>query len=54
MQYVSSDPVLARKYQPEAQRMLDALEDKREQVLRRNSFANRYKVFVKSPEGYEG
>lgn len=54
MEYVESDPVLYRKYQPEAQRMLDALDEQREAVLRKRSFSNRYAVFVKSPDGYEG
>ena len=54
MDYVSKDPAQARRYQDEAQRMLDELEGMREEVLRRKSFANRYSVFVKYPDGYEG
>lgn len=54
MEYVGADPNLRRKYEPEAQKMLDALNAQREAVLKRNSFANRYKVFVKYPAGYEG
>lgn len=54
MDYVGTDPNMRKRYEPEAIRMLDALNDMREQVLRRNSFATKYKVFVKCPEGYEG
>lgn len=54
MDYISTDENLVRKYQPEADRMLKALNDYRDEVLRRRSFATRYRVFVKSPEGYEG
>ena len=54
MDYISSDDQLTRRYQPEAERMLKALNDYRDEVLRRRSFATRYRVFVKSPEGYEG
>lgn len=54
MDYISTDPVLVRKYQNEAQKMIDELEAQREAVLRRRSFAQRYAVFAKYPEGYEG
>ena len=54
MEYIQDNPALVRRYQPEAQKMLDQLEVMREAVLRRKSFANRYAVFVKYPEGYEG
>lgn len=54
MDYVGSNPNEVRRYKDEAQRMLDELEGMREQVLRRKNFANRYSVFVKYPEGYEG
>lgn len=54
MEYIENDPGLLRKYETEANRMLDELNAQREAVLRRNSFATRYEVFVKSPPGYEG
>ena len=54
MDYIGSNPNEVRRYKDEAQRMLDELEGMREQVLRRKNFANRYSVFVKYPEGYEG
>lgn len=54
MEYIQNDPVLVRKYQTEANRMLEELDAQREAVLRRRNFANRYSVFVKYPEGYEG
>lgn len=38
----------------EAKRMLAALDQMREQVLNRNSFSKSYRVFVKSPDGYDG
>lgn len=54
MEYANRDDVTARKYAPEAQKMLDTLENYRNQVLARRSFAKRYRVFVESPAGYEG
>ena len=54
MEFTSDNPQLARRYEAEAKRMIDTLEGYREQVLARNNFASRYKVFVKYPEGYEG
>lgn len=54
MDYVSSDPNLERKYRPEAEQMMRQLEEYRDAVLRKKSFATRYRVFVQSPEGYEG
>lgn len=54
MEYVGSDPALKRRYEPEAQKMLNDLQQKRDMVLARRSFATRYKVFAKYPEGYEG
>lgn len=54
MEYLQNDPATWRRYEAEAQRMIDTLNQYREQVLSRNTFASRYKVFVKYPEGYEG
>ena len=54
MDYIASDSNLERKYRPEADRMLKQLEEYRDMVLRKRSFATRYRVFVQSPEGYEG
>lgn len=54
LDYIQGDEALMRKYGNEAQKMLDELDAQREAVLRRKSFANRYAVFVKYPEGYEG
>ena len=54
MEYMNDDPVMRRRYEAEARRMIDTLNNYRDQVLSRNSFASRYKLFVKYPEGYEG
>lgn len=54
MDAISSDEIKVRRYKAEADKMLSALEEQRRQILNRSSFANRYKVFVKYPSGYEG
>lgn len=54
LDYIRGDENLMRKYGNEAQKMLDELDAQREAVLRRKNFANRYSIFVKYPEGYEG
>lgn len=53
MEYAEGANV-AKKYEPEARRMMNQLNDMREQVLRKNNFATRYAVFAKVPAGYEG
>ena len=54
MEYVSSDPTKYERFKPEAERMMNRLNNQRDRVLAKRSFANRYSVFVKVPEGYEG
>lgn len=54
MEYVCQTDEGRNKYEAEAQRMLDALNTQRERVLAKRNFNKRYRVFVPSPEGYEG
>lgn len=54
MDAIDGDSAKVRRYKPEADKMLDMLDSQRMQILNRSSFANRYKVFVQYPAGYEG
>ena len=54
MESIEDNPSKVRKFKPEADKMLAELEDLRRLVLRKSSFAKRYQVFVKVPDGYEG
>lgn len=54
MEYAAADPAKYDRFKPEAERMMDRLNNQRDRVLAKRSFANRYSVFVKVPEGYEG
>ena len=54
MDYFSGDKRMFERHKPEADAMLERLEELREAVLRKSSFATKYEVFVKSPAGYEG
>ena len=48
------EPDLKRAYAGKAERMLEELADMRKRVLAKRNFDQKYKVFVKYPEGYEG
>lgn len=54
MESISTDSQKTKKFKPEADKMLSELEDIRRLVLAKSSFAKRYQVFVKVPDGYEG
>lgn len=55
MNYIEqADSSRYQKYKVEAERMLESLDAMREAVLRRKTFATRYSVFAKYPDGYEG
>lgn len=53
-EYYSEDTQVMKRYSATINNMLDRLNEARIEVLNKRSFKSNYKVFVSSPEGYEG
>lgn len=53
-EYYSEDSQVMKRYSATINNMLDRLNEARIEVLNKRSFKSNYKVFVSSPEGYEG
>lgn len=53
-EYYSDDEQVMRRYASTINNMLDRLNEARIEVLNKRSFKDNYKVFVNSPDGYEG
>lgn len=53
-EYYSNDDQVMKRYSATINNMLDRLNEARIEVLNKRSFKDNYKVFVNSPEGYEG
>ena len=53
-EFYADDESVMRRWSPVINIMLDRLNEARVEVLNKRSFKDNYKVFVNSPEGYEG